>query len=186
MRYLPCLLAGAFGSLLVLAQDNKPVNALYKATTEYKEIRARLVEVNSDCERSLANPLDCNGVFANVATDINQANSQLDTVAQTFVPKLQGNITTVNKKLRDIACSTAPKTQAAAKLNAEAIRRAISDQIVKIDLIGSLFAKNNACNNKQSPAALQKFAKTVQTIDADDKKTAQSFTPVGGTLGCVV
>ncbi|KAL8726224.1 MAG: hypothetical protein Q9166_006849 [cf. Caloplaca sp. 2 TL-2023] len=177
MRFLPHLLAGALCSLSALAQT--PVGALFQAITEYKEANARLVD-------------------GKVATDINQANDQLDIAAQTFVPKvpcatisavfiyLQGNITDVNSQLRDIACSTAIKTQAAAKLNAEAFRRAISDQVIKVDLLGTLFARNNACNNKQSTEALQKFAAAVQAVDADDKKTAQAFTLIGGTLGCVL
>ncbi|KAI4230670.1 MAG: hypothetical protein L6R40_007968 [Gallowayella cf. fulva] len=186
MHFLPHLLAGALCSVSVLAQS--PVNALFQVTTEYKEASARLVEVRSDCERTLSNPLNCNTVFAN---------DQLDVAAQTFVPKVPcatisavfayvvGNATRVNTKLRQIACEPAVNTQVAAKNNAEAFRRALTDQIVKIDLLGSLFAKNNACNNKQSPAALKKFADMVTTLDADDKKTAQAFTLFGGSLGCV-
>ncbi|KAL8790916.1 MAG: hypothetical protein Q9213_000341 [Squamulea squamosa] len=225
MHYLPILLAGALYSLSVLAQGSAPSNALFRAITEYKEAYARLIEVRSDCERTLISPLNCTGVFGQVATDINQANGQLDTAAQTFVPKvpcatisavftyLQGNISRVNTKLRDIACEPAVNTQAAAKLNADAFRRALSDQIVKYGSaiwkpqlrelsapqvlrhvvadpsrqtqLGSLFAKNDACNNKQNAEALQKFANTVQAIDADDKKTAQAFTLLGGTLGCL-
>ncbi|CAO1596329.1 hypothetical protein XANCAGTX0491_000180 [Xanthoria calcicola] len=99
---------------------------------------------------------------------------------------LQGNITEINSRLRDIACSTAPATQVAAKANAEAFRRAISDQIVKVDLIGAIFARNKACNNPQKPAQLQRFANAVAAVDADDKKTAQAFTLLGGTLGCIL
>ncbi|KAI4223239.1 MAG: hypothetical protein L6R36_005582 [Xanthoria steineri] len=97
-----------------------------------------------------------------------------------------GNITEINSRLRDIACSTAPATQVAAKANAEAFRRAISDQIVKVDLIGAIFARNKACNNPQRPAQLQRFANAVAAVDADDKKTAQAFTLLRGTLGCIL
>ena len=38
----------------------------------------------------------------------------------------------------------------------------------------------------QKPAALQKFANIVKAIDDSDKKTAQAFTLLGGTLGCIV
>ncbi|KAL8927099.1 MAG: hypothetical protein Q9172_001521 [Xanthocarpia lactea] len=197
MRYLPFSVAGALCSLSVLAQTT-PVDALKQAITEYQNANARLVDVRSDCERTIVNPLNCSTVFGGVARDISRANDQLDTVARTFVPKvpcatisavfinLQGNITRVNEKLRDIACSTAAATQAAAKLNADALRRALSDQVVKVDLIGSLFAKNDACNNPQRAAALQRFANAVNTVDADDKKTAQAFTLLGGTVGCLV
>ncbi|KAI4111596.1 MAG: hypothetical protein LQ339_000467 [Xanthoria mediterranea] len=135
---------------------------------------------------------------ASVATDITQANDKLDIAAKNFVPKvpcttiaavfgnLQGNITELNSRLHDIACSTAPATQVAAKANAEAFRRAISDQIVKVDLIGAIFARNKACNNPQKPAQLQRFANAVAAMDADDKKTAQAFTLLGDTLGCIL
>ncbi|KAL8856140.1 MAG: hypothetical protein Q9178_007265 [Gyalolechia marmorata] len=197
MRYLPFLVAGALYSLSAFAQTN-PVGALFQANAEYQNANARLTEVRSDCERTLVSPLNCNTVFGRVATDISRANDQLDTVARTFVPKVpcasistvfiyfQGNITLVNDKLRDIACSTAVATQAAAKLNADALRRALSDQVVKVDLIGSLSARNDACNNPQSAAALQRFANVVKAVDADDKKTAQAFTLLGGTVGCLV
>ncbi|CAL8576769.1 hypothetical protein XPA_002634 [Xanthoria parietina] len=194
-RYL--LLLSTCSPLLTLAQTS-PVTAIRQANTEYIEILARLIDVRSDCVRNEIYPQRCETVFANAANDITQANDQLDIAAKTFVPKvpcatisaafgrLQGNITEINSRLRDIACSTAPATQVAAKANAEVFRRAISDQIVKVDLIGAIFARNKACNNPQKPAQLQRFANAIAAVDADDKKTAQAFTLLGGTLGCIL
>ncbi|KAL8671955.1 MAG: hypothetical protein Q9168_003581 [Polycauliona sp. 1 TL-2023] len=129
----------------------------------------------------------------NVAEYIAQANDQIDIAAQNFVPmvpcqtiaavfnKLQTNILDRNAELRDIACSSSLATQEAAKANAPALRRAISDQI-----LGARFAANKACNKPQTPAQLQSFANAIAAVDADDKKTAQAFSLVGGTLGCLV
>ena len=67
MRYLPFLVAGALYSLSVLAQTT-PVGALNQAITEYQNANARLVEVRSDCERTLVNPLNCDTVFVRVGS----------------------------------------------------------------------------------------------------------------------
>ncbi|KAL9034034.1 MAG: hypothetical protein Q9180_005629, partial [Flavoplaca navasiana] len=132
-------------SLFTSAQTS-PVTAIRAAKSEYAEILARLTGVRSDCERTVVNPSSCNTVFGQVAKDITQANDQLDIAAENFVPKvpcatiaavfyeLQTSITKINSRLRDIACESSLATQAAAKANAPALRSAISDQIVKIDL----------------------------------------------------
>lgn len=44
--------------------------------------------------------------------------------------------------------------------------------------IGILFAKNSACNNPQSPAQLQSFAKKVEAVKDDDRKTARALADV--------
>ncbi|KAL8850420.1 MAG: hypothetical protein Q9221_004652 [Calogaya cf. arnoldii] len=197
MHYARYFLFLTLSPLLTLAQTS-PVTAIRQATTEYKEILARLVGVRSDCERTLINPLSCDSVFGRVVTDITQANDQLDIAAQNFVPKvpcatiaavfsnLQGNITSINERLRNIACSSSLATQAAAKANAVGFRRALTDQLVAVDSIGTIFARNTACNNPQRPAALSNFANAVAAIDADDKKTAQAFSLLGGTVGCLI
>ncbi|KAL8876474.1 MAG: hypothetical protein Q9192_008858 [Flavoplaca navasiana] len=183
---------------LLTSAQTSPVTAIRNAKSEYTEILARLTGVRSDCVRNEIYPQDCNRVFAQVAKDITQANDQLDIAAENFVPKvpcatiaavfyeLQTSITEINSRLRDIACESALATQAAAKANAPALRSAIADQIVKIDLLGAIFARNTACNNPQKPAALQRFSNAVAALDADDKKTAQAFTLLEGTLGCLV
>ncbi|KAL9634020.1 MAG: hypothetical protein Q9204_003171 [Flavoplaca sp. TL-2023a] len=146
---------------LLSSAQSSPVAAIRNAKSEYTEILARLTGVRSDCVRNEIYPQDCNRLFAQVAKDITQANDQLDIAAENFVPKvpcttiaavfyewlnalreiqLQSSITEINSRLRDIACESALATQAAAKANAPALRSAISDQIVKIDLVRPLFS----------------------------------------------
>ena len=48
--------------------------------------------------------------------------------------------------------------------------------------IAALFAQNNACNNAQSSQALNEFAGNATVIERDDRKTADSLTPVNDAI----
>ncbi|KAI4224646.1 MAG: hypothetical protein L6R36_004521 [Xanthoria steineri] len=121
-------------------------------------------------------------------THINHANERLDFAAKHFKPKLpcttidsvfgklRTHIDEFNVELRSFATDSDLEYVIEGKANE--FRYMLDNQFTIVDDIGILFAKNCACNNPQSPAQLQDFAKKVEAVKNDDSTTARALADV--------
>ncbi|KAI4206169.1 MAG: hypothetical protein LQ348_001055 [Seirophora lacunosa] len=151
MHFNLYLVLGACSFLAIQAQEEVRVGvggAIRNATDQYSNAESKLRRLKPDCERDItASSGNCKTTFGSVSRDIDKANENLQDAIDLFVPKvncayisnefntLRENILSINGRLRKFACSTADRTKEAVDLNADAIRSAVENQIVKIDAV---------------------------------------------------